>query len=136
MRLVYVNQLFNATPATVCDAWLKPEMVKQWLFKSDDNEITDVKIDAREGGEFSVTERTADGDTIEHFGVFQKVECPNLLMFSLEVPKQFEGITTVTVDLQPTKSGCELNFTQTGVSPEVTEDAWRVMLGKLARLVV
>src|ERR1700743_765643 len=115
MRLVYVNQLFNATPDTVCDAWLKPEMVKQWLFKSADSEITDVKIDARPGGVFSVTERAADGEIIEHFGEFQQVECPNLLIFTLEVPKHFEGVTTVTVDLQPTRSGCELSFTPTGV---------------------
>ncbi|MDB5110793.1 MAG: hypothetical protein JWR67_1907 [Mucilaginibacter sp.] len=135
LRLVYINQLFNASVETVFDAWLKPEVIKGWLFKSATNQIIDVKIDAKVGGRFSIVERSKNGETIDHFGTYRQFERPNLLIFTLEVPRHFPGVSTVTVDLQPTTNGCELNFTQTGVEPAIVEDNWREMLQQLNQLV-
>jgi uncharacterized protein YndB with AHSA1/START domain len=135
LRLVYVNQLFNASAETIFDAWLAPDMIKRWLFKSETNEIIDVKVNARTYGSFSILERSENGEMIDHFGHYQQFERPNLLIFTLEVPKKFPGVSTVTVDLQSTAIGCELNFTQTGVEPEMVEDNWRDMLQQLSDIV-
>jgi uncharacterized protein YndB with AHSA1/START domain len=135
LRLVYINKLFNTSAETVFDAWLQPEMIKNWLFKSATNQIIDIKIDAKAGGRFSILERSENGETIDHFGIYQQFERPNLLIFTLEVPRHFPGVSTVTVDLQPTANGCELNFTQTGVEPDIVEDSWREMLQQLSKLV-
>ncbi len=129
-RPVQVSRQFNASPESVYDTWLKPEWVKRWLFKSDSNEITTVEINPRPGGHFSILELN-NGEEIDHFGNYREPERPHRLVFTLEVPKHFPGQTLVTVIIKPVAGGSVLNFTQTGVSPEITESNWKIMPDRL-----
>ncbi|GAC1307531.1 MAG: hypothetical protein NVSMB24_19520 [Mucilaginibacter sp.] len=131
IRIVYINHLFHTPIETVFDAWLQPELIRQWLFKNPGVEIIDIKIDPKVDGEFLITTRDSAGKIISYFGAFQQLERPNILLFTLEAPEHFPGVSLVTVDLQPTKTGCELNFTQTGVEPELVEDGWIRMVDNL-----
>lgn len=130
---VYVAQRFRASRERVFDAWLKPEIVRLWLFKSHDNEIVRVAVNPQSGGRFSILER-AKGEDIDHFGVYSVIDRPNRLAFSLEVPWHFPGVTEVVVEITPSDEGCHLSLTQTGVDPKITEGPWRNMLSQLARL--
>ncbi len=125
-------RVFTARPDAVFDAWIIPEVMRRWLFKSPSNEILEPEVDARAGGKFSILER-AGGEEIDHFGTFERVDRPRRLIFTLEVPKHFPGVSRVTVDLEPTTDGALMRFTQTGVEREVTEGAWRDMFEALAR---
>ena len=129
---VDLARVFTARPDAVFDAWITPEVMRRWLFKSPNNEILEPEVDARAGGRFSILERVG-GEEIEHFGTFETVDRPRRLIFTLEVPKHFPGVTRVTVDLEPTTDGALMRFTQTGVEREVTEGAWRGMFEALGR---
>ncbi len=104
------------------DAWLTPAIIRRWLFASASNEIREVKTDPRVGGAFSILERS-EGQDIDHFAAYQQIERPNSLVFTLEVPWHFPGVTRVSVDIAPTPDGCVMRFTQTGVKRDVTEGA-------------
>lgn len=133
MRPVQVIQYFNAPPATVFNAWLDEGIIKQWLFKSNSNEITQVTIDARVGGRFSILEK-AGNEYIDHFGNYLMMEPPLQLAFTLQVPHHFTGVTRVLISIEPNNTGCILTFLQTGVAPEVTERHWQQMLQRLAAI--
>ena len=130
---VRVERAFSVPAARVFDAWLDPPIVKQWLFRDATNEIADAQISAKVGGKFSIVER-ANREIIDHFGEYLEIERPRRLVFTLEVPKHFPGITRVTIHLTPTPNGCALALTQTGVSPEVTTGPWQTMLDTLAKV--
>jgi uncharacterized protein YndB with AHSA1/START domain len=129
---VYVNQAFNASPEIVFDAWIKPEMIREWLFVGPSSEIIKVDINPEVGGKFSILEHeTSNGDYIDHFGKYIQIKRPNLLAFTLSVPKHFPGVTNVTIKIIAEKDHCELKLIQTGVSPDATEGNWRDMLKHL-----
>jgi uncharacterized protein YndB with AHSA1/START domain len=130
---VQVSRSIDASPETVFDAWLAPAMIRRWMFHNPPNEISKVDNEGVEGGAFSIVERIGE-DEIDHFGRYVEVQRPNKLVFSLRVPKHFPGETMVTVGIEPAVHGCDVTLTQTGVSPEVTEHAWRNMLESLAML--
>src|SRR5688572_2378740 len=117
----------DAPPPAVFDAWLDPELLKQWLFANDPLSRLQVQVDARPGGSFSILEQAKDGP-IDHFGQYLEIDRPRHLRFTLQVPRHFPGETLVTVDIVPAFGGSELRFIQEGVSPTVTERPWREMI--------
>jgi uncharacterized protein YndB with AHSA1/START domain len=128
---VRITSNFAATPEATFDAWLNPDIMRQWLFASPTNQILQVKTDPRVGGSFSILERNA-GEEIDHFGEYLEIERPRRLRFTLEVPWHFPGVTRVSIDIAPTASGCVMEFIQTGVKRDVTEGSWREMFTTLA----
>ena len=138
---VRLRHRFAASPARVYSAWVEPDLMRRWMFASPTNEIIAVKSERAPGGDLSVIER-AGGDTIDHFGTFLELDPPRRLVFSLEVPKHFTGETLVTVEIEPdgdpdgarNGDGALMQFTQTGVRREITEDAWRAMFDTLEQM--
>ena len=131
MQPVKLVQQFKAKAANVFDAWLKPEIVQLWLFKSPVNEIIDVDIDPEVGGRFSILERNEKKEYIDHFGKYLVINRPERLVFSLKAPKYFSGETRVSVQIDEAPGGCLLTFTQTGVEPEKTQTNWSDMFKQL-----
>jgi uncharacterized protein YndB with AHSA1/START domain len=121
-------QHFKASAEAVFDAWLKPAIIPLWMFKNSKNEIIDADIDPQPGGRFSILERNEKKEYIDHFGKYQIISRPNRLIFSLKVPKHFDGETRVVVQIEEETGGCKLTLTQSGVEREKTESYWRDML--------
>src|ERR1700748_3639173 len=94
---VKISRQFKTSPEFTFDAWIKPAIIKTWLFKSPTNEIVDVTNDPRAGGAFSIVEKTGTGDIIDHFGHYIHLDRPDSLEFTLQVPKHFSGITQVVL---------------------------------------
>jgi uncharacterized protein YndB with AHSA1/START domain len=134
MKAVHVIEHFRASPATVFDAWLIPEIVLLWMFKSPGNEIIDAEIDPQPGGRFSILEHTDKKEYIDHFGKYQEISRPGRLVFSLKVPKHFSGEARVVVQIEEEPGGCVLTLTESGVGMEKTEDNWLEMLQQLKRI--
>jgi uncharacterized protein YndB with AHSA1/START domain len=132
--LVQLSCQFDATAEMIFEAWIDPSVMRQWLFVGPGSEIVKVETNPREGGVFSILEHN-DGEEIDHFGEYVRVDRPTLLVFTLEVPKHFPGVTEVRVGLTPTASGCEMQFEQKGVAREVTEESWRVMFRTLRSVI-
>jgi uncharacterized protein YndB with AHSA1/START domain len=132
---VKISRQFKISPEFIFDAWIKPEIIRKWLFKSPTNEIVRVANDPQPGGAFSIIELTETGDMIDHYGQYIHVDRPDRLEFTLQVPKHFPGVTNVNLTFgRMPDGGCQLHLVQTGVDPHVVEDSWRKMLEQLDRL--
>ena len=132
---VKISWKFATSPEIIFDAWIRPEIMKKWLFKSPVNEIVQVTADPQAGGAFSIIESTETGDIIDHFGRYIHVGRPEKLEFTLQVPKHFPGVTEVNLTFGRMPDGsCQMHFVQTGVDPRVVEESWRKMLRQLNRV--
>jgi uncharacterized protein YndB with AHSA1/START domain len=120
----HIQQFFKASPELVFDAWSNPELIKQWMFRSDTNEILHVHNYLQPNGAFSIVEKTQDGTHIDHFGKYFWIVKPYRLSFSLKVSKHFSEVTSVSVSIDSKEEGCELNFQQTGVKSDIMEKSW------------
>jgi uncharacterized protein YndB with AHSA1/START domain len=132
---VFILQNFRAPPETVFDAWINPEIVRQWMFASPTNKIEVIRMDPGTGGKFSILEWNGC-EHIDHFGEYLVVEPAHRLVFTLEVPKHFPGQTVVNVIIMPLGNGSTMTFSQSGVDREVTTAPWRTMLRNLNTLLV
>jgi uncharacterized protein YndB with AHSA1/START domain len=126
----------NVTTEDLFDAWVKPEIMRKWLFIGPNSEITKIECDLRINGKFSILElEKSSGEYIDHFGKYLEINRPLQLVFTLSVPKHFPGETIVTIHIFPTLNGSELKLNQAGVSKEKAEKNWQEMFQKL-KLVV
>ena len=132
-RPLHLKYFFPVSPETLFDYWIKPEFVKGWLFKSDTNEISQVKIDPKTGGRFSILEKD-ERKEIDHFGEFTDIKRPSCLSFTLEVPEHFSGTSFVKVQIDRKAKGAEMHFSQTGIDTNQTETNWRMMFERLSEL--
>jgi uncharacterized protein YndB with AHSA1/START domain len=132
-----VKHRYNATPDLIFNAWIRPSMIRKWLFVGPTSVIIDTNINLEINGQFSIMELDrSNGEYIDHSGEYQLIERPNRLAFTLSVSKHFDGETFVMIDIKPVNDGCELTFTQTGVSPDKTKASWEKMLDQLDRAIV
>ena len=130
-----VKRTFNAPAELVFDAWLDSQSVGHWLFTTPDGEMHTVKIDPRVGGEFEIIEKRGN-ELTRHIGTYVEIDRPRRLVFTFAVPQYSEEFTTVTIDVEPLDSGCELTLTHEGVLPEwrdSTVEGWTMMLNALAK---
>ncbi|MET1110290.1 MAG: SRPBCC domain-containing protein, partial [Allosphingosinicella sp.] len=139
MGEVKVTRRVEAPAEAVFDAWLDPETAGRWLFATPGGEMVRVAIDARAGGRFEIVERR-DGEEILHTGVYEAIERPQRLAFTLQVPRYSPNMDRVTVAVAPDGDGAVLTLVQ-GVSegapasPERIERGWNTILDALAATV-
>jgi uncharacterized protein YndB with AHSA1/START domain len=133
MEPLTVSHSFEAPAEVVFDAWVDPTRVKRFLFATPDGEIVRCHIDARVGGRFVITDRRS-GEDVDHVGEYLTVSRPHQLAFTFAVPKYSELYTTVTIDLTPRPSGCDLSLRHQGVLPEWREQTIKGWTDILATL--
>jgi len=137
---VRVTRRFPAPAEAVFDSWVDEATAGEWLFATPDGEMVRVALDARPGGRFEIVERRG-GEDILHTGVYEAVERPTRLVFTLQVPKYSPGPERVTIEIIPAADGgCELTLSQSvsanaPASPEQIEHGWRAILRALAERV-
>jgi len=132
---VHIEHTFTQSPEQIFNAWVRPQIIKKWLFKSDKNKIVHVINDPKPNGAFSILEKTEQGELIDHFGKYYIIQKPWFLSFSLVAPKHFKGVTVVDITINPKEDGCQLTFNQTGVDPKIVEDSWKKMFSELDKVV-
>ncbi|QGQ93891.1 SRPBCC domain-containing protein [Paenibacillus psychroresistens] len=107
--LIMVRQ-FDVPTERVFDAWINPVMMRRWLMT---NEGTN-KIAVNEpyvGGRWTIVDQR-DGIEYTATGEYLKIERPNLLIFTFQMPQFSELIDRLTVELRELEKGCEMTFTQ------------------------
>jgi two-component system cell cycle response regulator DivK len=120
---VRVTRRFAAAAEQVFDAWLDPATVGQWLFATPEGEMVRVELAGREGGPFCIVERR-DGEDVAHEGVYEAIERPGRLVFTLQVSKYSQRTSRIAVDVEPLSEGCRLVLTQQP-APASAEEAER-----------
>ena len=133
LESVDISRIILAPPEKVFDAWVKPELIRKWLFVGPTSEIINVKLDLKIQGKFSILEyEKTTNEYIDHYGEYTEIERPVKLAFTLSVPKHFPGETNVSIEIIATTGGSVLSLVQTGVSKNVTEPSWQKMLDQLS----
>ncbi|MCC6287387.1 MAG: SRPBCC domain-containing protein [Chitinophagaceae bacterium] len=132
-NLLLLRHEYAASSEAVFDAWANPDVAKQWLFKSDNNEILGITMDVRKGGNFSILELNK-GKKINHFGTYLEINRPNKLVFTLEVPEHFKGVATIEIEIVSHYEKSELVFTESGIDTSKVEKNWHEMLDKLEEI--
>lgn len=131
---VRVERRVAAPPEAVFDAWLDPDCLGQWLFRTPTGQLEGVEVDPRIGGRFRVDERR-EGDLAEHHGEYVELDRPRRLAFDFWT--SFSDVRTrVTLDIAPDGDGALLTLTHDGVWPDWTDktvQGWTMILDGLAR---
>ncbi len=133
-RTLSVSRRIDASPESVFDAWLDPESIGAWLFRTPGGEMERVEVDARVGGRFRVDERR-DGELAEHHGEYVALERPRLLAFDFWTSFSDER-TRVTIEIAPDGDGALLTLTHEGVWAEYedrTRQGWTMIVEGLER---
>ncbi len=134
-----VTRKFSQPAERVFDAWLDPNIANRFLFTTPESKMIKAEIDARVGGKFCFIDRRDNGefkDDIEHIGEYLEIDRPRKLVFTFGVPQFDPRMTTVTIEIVPSGSGCELTLTHVGVPPEwadQTRAGWEMILANAER---
>src|SRR5512132_2088007 len=117
---VRVTHRYSVSSVRVFDAWLTPALAGRFLFATRTGNILHCEINAKVGGEFTVTDRrpTADGDEsffdAQHRGRYVEIKRPTRLVFDFGVEPFFEPDTRVAIDIERVGvTGSELTLTHT-----------------------
>ena len=131
-----VERAFAAPPERVFDAWLDPETVGEWLFRTADGALVRCEIDPEAGGRYEIVERRGEEEVL-HTGHYEAIQRPERLAFTLAVPLYAEGEERVAIAIAPDEEGCTLILTQTRAddapaSAEQIAHGWAHLLDALA----
>ncbi|HSI86451.1 MAG: SRPBCC domain-containing protein [Candidatus Methylacidiphilales bacterium] len=103
--------MFSFSVAHVYDAWLDPDLARQFLFATEKGEMVRADIDARVGGRFVMTDRR-DGEDVEHIGHYLELGRPHRLVFTFSVPKYSTDSARVEITVAQTTQGTLLDLEQ------------------------
>lgn len=134
IRLV---RMFDAPRELVFREWISAERVAGW-FAPDGYTVTRCAMDARPGGAWRVEFESGNGERHAEFGMFESVEPPKQLVFTLTQsagPGRTGPLTRVSVTFVERKGRTEMHFEQTGFRSEALRDAnaegWNECFAKL-----
>ena len=134
---VRASRRYGYPPEPVFDAWIDPKVACRWLFTSPMSETNDTRMDARIGGEWSITDRRGGVDYAA-LGEYLEIDRPRRLVFSFGMP-QFSPLSCkVIVEIVADGDGCLLTLSQTDVAPDALkplEAGWSDMLDALSAII-
>jgi len=142
--IVRVQRAYACAADTIYDAWLDPDVARNFLFASPGGEVIRCDIEPGVNGRLVVVDRRpmeADGGAfvdVEHSGRFLQLDRPRRVAFSFSLPQFQARENTVVIDIEPQGDGCELTLRH-DLGPglldrelvERTEDGWTRMLATL-----
>lgn len=132
-----VTRRYRAPAEDVFDAWLNPEMARQW-FAPGLGEMTRVEIDPQVGGTFWLVQRRG-AEEAQHTGEYLEIDRPRRLVFTWRTPPLTES-SKVIIEIAARADGCELTLTHemdqkwAGFVDRAT-GAWQKMAEAIATLV-
>ena len=132
-----LTRMINAAPEKVFNAWLKPEMLKQFMVPCEGGGCPLAESDARVGGRFRIVMFNGEKD-IEHAGTYLTIDPFRQIAFTWESVFSLSD-STVTIDFRPVESGkTELTLTQVKFRDESARDGhmkgWAQLVGQLGLL--
>ena len=98
-----VRLTIGASDERLFDAWTTPEQLKEWWGPAGVS-CTAAEVDLRVGGRYRIANRLPDGNTLWIVGEFERIERPNLLVYSWRLetgPGAGTASERVTVRFRP-----------------------------------
>jgi uncharacterized protein YndB with AHSA1/START domain len=125
--VLQVKRIIHAPREEVFQAWIDPELLRQWL-TGPVGTSPHAEVDARVGGEFKITStargakliarllRDPTGEYVHLIGRYEEISPPERLVFTMgwqDFPtvSMDRGASTVTVDFNETEEGTEVVIT-------------------------
>lgn len=145
-RFLRMTRRFKAPIEQVYDAWLDPNVTRQWLFTSPASDSNETRIHAEVGGKWSVTD-IREGVSYTAEGEYLELEPPHRIVFTFGMMQFSPDFDTITVELSQEGNETVMVFTQSGVgiaeelanlpaNPEETSEyGWNLMFLGLAQAV-
>jgi len=134
---LHLIRRYGVAPEKVWHAWTDPQALSAWFGPGEANSVTGADMDVRPGGRYTIAFRTPDGERHGVSGVYQEVVTHRKLCFTWAWQSTPERVSLVTVELEPTPGGCELDFRHDRFFDEAAREAhqrgWTATLGKLDR---
>jgi uncharacterized protein YndB with AHSA1/START domain len=131
---VKVSREIAAPAAELFDAWLDPVKLATWM-RPFDTERSDVKLDARVGGEFEIIMHTPKG-AVPHTGAYQEITRPRRIVFTWNSPFAGDRGSLVTVDFNAKGRTTEIVITHERLPSEEMVRAhsggWSSILERIA----
>ncbi len=100
-REIAMTRVFEAPRQSVFDAFIKPELVKQWLYGPDDWKLAVCELDLQPGGKLRYEWRHADGRNMGMSGIYREITPPQRLVHSEIFDEDWTGgetLVTTTFD--------------------------------------
>ncbi len=144
---VHVSRFIRAPRERVFDAWIKPELRRQWWQSDKGEHLTACEIDARVGGRYCqkqiggcyASDATGDYEWIME-GKFTEVLAPERLVFTWNVnhPDEPPNEEIVTVEFAEAEGGTEVTIKHEGIVStrlrDGTEEGWSKLLERQAEI--
>jgi len=108
-----IQRRFKASRQRVFEAWTQPAALKRWFAPSDAYTVPEARVDARVGGAYRITMRTAEGEDHTAIGRYLELNPPVRLVFTWtwEGDDDRGAETRVSVDLAEREGETELTLT-------------------------
>jgi uncharacterized protein YndB with AHSA1/START domain len=120
-----LRHVFNAPIERVYDAWLTPEILREF-YCPDDNTGAFADVDARIGGAYRIGMRLPDGEIYVSYGVFRELDRPRKIVCTQqweEDEKALEHETLMTLEFVAKGSQTELTLTHQNLRDEKSRDS-------------
>ncbi|HEX3467387.1 MAG TPA: SRPBCC domain-containing protein [Candidatus Elarobacter sp.] len=135
-----LRHTYDAPRARVFEAWTKPEIAATFLGPAE-VKATNITMDVREGGAYSITMLKPDGEELVASGTYREVLVPERLVMTWrwrEDDPADEHETLLTLEFNEQGAGTELVLTHAQFASEESRDnhshGWGSILDKLAAL--
>ncbi|KAA9023995.1 SRPBCC family protein [Niallia endozanthoxylica] len=115
-----MTRRFEVAPEKVFEAWLKPNLMRKWLFTMEHtNKIA--QSDGKVGGNWEIVDHR-EGKDYRATGEYLEIIPPTKMVLTFEMPQFSETVDKMMVVIEPLEDGCEMTFTQEIVIPH--EEGW------------
>ncbi len=136
---VVATRRYATPPTRAFDAWLDPEILGRWMFRTvvPDETIVRLQTDPRVGGAFSFVV-LRQGQEIDHVGEYLEFDRPRRLVFTWGIRANLPETSRVLIEITPDDGGCELSLTHeidpkwSDFAPRI-QQSWTTMLAALDR---
>lgn len=139
---IVLRRVYRAPRASVYDAWTNPTVAAKFLGPNDADGVSDVRMDVRTGGSYSIVMHMANGEHWTVGGIYREIVPPAKLVMTWrwqeDDPKD-EVETLLTLEFNEHDDGTELilrheQFTS-GKSRDSHEEGWSDILTTLGSIV-
>lgn len=124
-----VSRTINAPAKAVFDAWLDPEMLKQFMIPGDSMIVPSATTDPTVSGRFEIVMRNGDQD-LPHSGTFTEISPHSRIAFTWETPFS-ETASNVAINFTPIGETTEIELSHTKFETEESRDNHKAGWGKI-----
>lgn len=103
-----ITRTISAPIADVFKAWLSPAKLAKFMIPGEGMSVPSAKVDAREGGRFSIIMRAGEND-LPHGGTYKVIRPHSQIVFTWESPMAVDG-SVVMLNFRENQSGTEVEL--------------------------